>query len=348
MSLAHAGLTVGGRPSLASWRRLTAALDDVTSAGLAPELLAVEAACAGWPDALRLAPGRWLRTRLEGRPEPRLQVARAVDLELVGAKVADRHAWADAPELAAATVLRVHDERASAGLDRWLAGPNNATCRELTLALGLGDADVARLVEDPRLAGVRRLGLFRNAIGPPGLAALLASPRLGSLRALLLGRNQLGEPGAAALAGATALRGLDLLDLDCDRLGGPAIATLADAPLLADVRVLNLSNNPIGSAGCAALAGSSRLGALEVLYLHGCDLDDDAVAELARAPWLARLRNLALSANRLTMRTVGRLADLCGHELAELDICHNSFSATQAEPVLRAAPRLAGLGRLCL
>ena len=25
-----------------------------------------------------------------------------------------------------------------------------------------------------------------------------------------------------------------------------------------------------------------------------------------------------------------------------------SFSATQAEPVLRAAPRLAGLGRLCL
>ena len=114
------------------------------------------------------------------------------------------------------------------------------------------------------------------------------------------------------------------------------------------MRALNLSNNPIGAEGCAALAQSPRLHALEVLLLHDCGLDDEAVLPLLRAPWLPNLNDLALSANALSMATVARLADHRGLALHELDICHNRFHESDAEPLLRAAPQFAGLRRLCL
>lgn len=335
-------------PSLAAWRRITAALDASQGDRLAADLEAVDAACADWPDALRRAPGRWLRDRIDGRPQPRLTVARAVDLTLQGDLAGDRLAWTDAPELTRATVLRIVDDRfGDAGLARWLRSANNPRPVELALACDLTDDGAHRLAADPRLATLRSLALFRNALGPAGLAALLAAP-MPRLRRLLLGRNLFGEPGARALAGATALADLDLLDLDCDRLGGPAVGALARAPLLAGVRALNLSNNPIGADGCAALAESPHLGRLEVLYLHGCRLDDAAVAPLLRAPWLPGLKNLALSDNALSLATIARLTDHRGLALDELDICHNPFDAQAAEARLRAAPQFAGLRRLCV
>lgn len=340
-----------GRPSLALWRRLTAALDATPDHALADALAAVEAACAAWPDALRLAPGRWLRELLDGRTQPRLRATRAIDLVLHETEVAgDRLAWADAPELAQATIVRVLDDRlGDAGVARWLRSASHSKLVELALSTSISDVGTRALVDDPRLAGVRSLALFRNAIGPEGLSALLASPRLGrGLRRLLLGRNRIGEPGARALAGPTPMAGLDLLDLDCNRLEGVAVRELADAPLLAGVRALNLSNNPIGAEGCAALAESPRLHALEVLLLHACELDDEAVLPLLRAPWLPHVKNLALSANALSMATVARLAEHRELELHELDICHNRFHESEAEPMLRQAPQFAGLRRLCL
>jgi hypothetical protein len=339
-------------PSLVEWRRIVAALDgQIDPTRLDVDLVAVEAACARFPDKLRLAPGRWLRRLFEGNPEPRLRVTRAIDITLHGAEVGgDRFAWADAPELAQATIVRVFDDQlGDAGLARWLGSASHPRITELALAAGIGDRGASQLADDPRLAGLSSLALFRNAIGPEGLAALIGSPWLGGkLRRLLLGRNLFGEPGVRALAGDTALAGLELLDLDCNRLDGTAVAALVQAPLLRGVRSLNLSNNPIGARGCAALAACSHFQQLETLFLHGCSLDDDAVALLLRAPWLPQLRNLALSQNALTLSTVERLADRCDVRLGELDICHNDFAATEAEPRLRSAPQFAGLSRLCL
>lgn len=335
-------------PSLAAWRRITAALDASQGDRLAADLDAVAAACADWPDAVRLAPGRWLRDRIDGRPQPRLTVARAVDLTLQGDLAGDRLAWTDAPELARCTILKIVDDRmGDAGLARWLQSANNPRPVELTLAAGLTDAGAHRLAADPRLATLRSLALLRNALGPAGLAALLAAP-MPALRRLLLGRNLFGEPGARALAGATALADLDLLDLDCDRLDGPALRVLARAPLLSGIRALNLSNNPIGRDGCAALAESPHLDRLEVLLLHGCRLDDAAAAPLLRAPWLPGLKNLALSDNALSPATIAGLAAHRELALDELDICHNPFDPQDAEARLRAAPQFARLRRLCV
>ena len=96
------------------------------------------------------------------------------------------------------------------------------------------------------------------------------------------------------------------------------------------------------------MAECPHLDQLQALFLHGCSLDDDAVALLLRAPWLAGLRNLALSENALSMATIERLAERRNLGLYELDICQNDFIEAEAEPLLRSAPQFAGLHRLCL
>jgi len=347
-----AALDAARAPSLAAWRRIAAALDaEADPRALDEALAAVEAACAGFPDKLRLAPGRWIRALFEGRAEPRLRVCRAVDIHLHDVDLpGDRFAWADSPELAEARILRVLDERlGDAGLERWLCGSNNAAITELSLGCGMTDEGARRLAADRRLSGIESLALFRNAIGPAGLRALLTSPELGRhLRRLLFGRNRMGKPSAEALVVETAIGDLDLLDLDCNRLDGAAIRVLIDAPLLSGVRVLNLSNNPIGAEGCAALAAGRHFDEIEVLYLHDCGLDDDAVLPLLDAPFLPRLKNLALSANKLSLKTVERIAAARDFRPAELDICHNHFTEPDAEAALRSAPFFADLQRLCL
>ncbi len=289
-----------------------------------------------------------MRDLLDGRAQPRLRVTRSVELTLVDVDVrGDRLAWADAPELAQATILRVLDDRlGDAGVARVLRSPSFLKIDELTLASGISERGAQLLADDPRLARLRSLGLFRNQIGPAGISALIARPR--PWKRLLLGRNRLGEAGARALAGPTGLEELELLDLDCDRLGGVAVRALVSGPLLAGVKLLNLSNNQIGGEGCAALA-DAPMDRLEVLYLHGCGLDDDAVAALLRAPWLSRLKNLALSDNALSMVSIERLIARPALNLGELDICHNpGILEDAAELLLRGAPQLAGLHRLCL
>ncbi|WAS99276.1 hypothetical protein [Nannocystis punicea] len=193
-------------PSLATWRRLTAALDAATGDDLARDLDLAATACADWPDPVRRAPGPGLHDLFEGRRQPRLQIARTLDLALLGPDIrGDRLAWADVPELAAATVVRIFDDRlGDAGLARWLASANNARPVEIALAAGITDDGARELAADPRLVHVRSLAPFRNAIGPDGLAALLAAP-MPRLRRLRLGRNLFGEPGAPRQAGLQRL-----------------------------------------------------------------------------------------------------------------------------------------------
>ena len=341
-----------GVPSAITWRDITHALDaEREPARLQAALEAVDDACAGWPESLRLAPGRWVRAVFTGLPEPRLRVARGIDIVLLDLDApGDRLAWCDAPALAHFSVVRILDARlGDAGLARWLDGASHLGVRDLALGSGISDRGAARLASDARLRGLSSLALFRNRIGAEGVAALMASPHLGrGLQRLLLGRNPLGLEGARALAaGGSGLSGLLKLDLDAGTLDGDAIEALVDAPFLESVRWLNLSNNRIGRRGCEALASCMRFGRLEQLFLHGCDIDDEAARPLLAASWLGALSNLALSGNRLSMRTVSRIAQRTDLNLDELDICHNEFAEEQAVEVLAGAPQLAGLRRLC-
>lgn len=336
-------------PSLARWRALVQALDAIAddSPELDSALARVEQTCTDVPDRLRRAPARWLAQRFAGRPQPRLRIARCLELALQGEVPGDRGAWADAVELAELTIVRVFDDRlGDAGLARWLRSPSHAGVRELALASGITDAGARALADDPRLAALDSLALFRNSIGAGGLAALCR--RLpATLRRLLLGRNALGEAGMRALADASSRVQLDLLDLDANGLAGAAIEALVEAPLLRGARALNLSNNAIARTGCLALA-RCEFAALDELFLHGCSLDDEALAPLFEAPWLPRLRNLALSDNALSLHTIRRLAACRELGLRELDICHNPFDVDAATRALRSAPQLAALGRLCV
>jgi len=218
---------LAGRPSLLAWRRLCVGLDALEGAALTDMLAQIELDCAAWPASVRPAPGRWLRDLLDGRVQPRLQVARAIDLTLCEVQIAgDRLAWTDASVLAAATIVRVLDDHlGDAGVRRWLGSANNLRVETLALATRIGDGGAELLAADLRREGVRSLALFLNDLGAAGITALLAAS-WPALRRLLLGRNRLGVAGARALAGATQIRELELLDLDCDRLNGAAIEQL--------------------------------------------------------------------------------------------------------------------------
>lgn len=336
-------------PSAARWRALVQALDAIAddSPSLDAAIARVEEACTDVPDRLRRVPARWLAQCMAGQVQPRLRVARALDLVLQGEVPGDRGAWADAPALAGLAIVKVFDDRlGDAGLARWLCAGGHAQVRELALASGITDAGARALADDPRLAGLASLALFRNAIGPDGVAALLGRVPA-TLQRLSLARNALGEPGMRALAGPSALTRLELLDLDANALDGAAIEALVASPLLRGARVLNLSNNRIGLAGCRALA-RAELERVEVLYLHGCSLDDAAAAALLDAHWLPQLHELALSDNALSLRTIAALTARRELGLRELDICHNPFDVEAATHALRSAPQFAALRRLCV
>lgn len=331
---------------LVAWRRIVARRDAEFDAA---QIDAVEAECAEVPDAVRLAPGRWMRALFERGVEPRLRICRAIDLTLYDVEISgDRFAWTDAPELAQVTVLRVFDERLDdRGLERWLRCANNSRVTELALAGGIMDRGALRLAHDDRLASLRSLALFRSKVGPEGIAALIASPQLGAnLRRLLLGRNQLGEPEPPP-SRATRTSPISSCSIST------AITSTAPRSKRSFTRRCSQASARSTSATTqsapkAALAACPHLGALEQLFLHGCQLDDESVAILLRAPFIARLRNLALSENHLSLTTIERIA--AAHELSlrELDICHNHFAESRSRATLQTSPMFAGLQRLCL
>ena len=322
-----------------AWRAFTEALDALSD----DEVRALERSCEAWPDALRSTPGRWLRRLLDGEDEPRLRFTRSLEHVLFPEPARRaRLAWASTPWLAELTTLRLDDGAlGDEGARAFGRSPHLQNLRALSLSFGMTADGVAALVGE-NTRQVRDLRLARNRIGARGVARLAGAPRL---EALHLGRNALDDEALDALP---AWPRLARLDLDCNAFTGAGLERLCASGRLAGVRELNLSNNRIGRRGCDALARAPDLASLEVLFLHGCDLEDDDVRELLAAPWLRRLKNLALSENRLSMVSVERLAQSAeSYALGELDVCHNRFDPTRAEVLLRASPQLERVTRFC-
>jgi uncharacterized protein (TIGR02996 family) len=123
----------------------------------------------------------------------------------------------------------------------------------------LGDVPPETFASYPLLAGVARLLLRGNRLGPRGAAALAASPYLGRLFQLELASCGIGAEGALALARAASLPRLCELDLGSNDLGDEGAAALAGSRLLGQLRLLDLSYNGIGDRGARALADSPSL-----------------------------------------------------------------------------------------
>ena len=82
----------------------------------------------------------------------------------------------------------------------------------------------------PMAAGLVRLSLNWNCIGPQGAAQLAKAPGLGQLRALDLRRNCIGDEGARALMRAPWFEQLQVLRLEMNRLSPALRAELARRP----------------------------------------------------------------------------------------------------------------------
>jgi Ran GTPase-activating protein (RanGAP) involved in mRNA processing and transport len=326
-------------PSRLAWRAFTNHVDALSEQAvhdLAPCFTA-------WPDMLRTTPGRWFKRLLDGQDEPRLRFVRCLDqvvFDLPERRA--RLAWADTPRLTELTVLRLHDRVLGDDGPRALArSPYLRSLRELSLSTGMTAHGVADLASGP-CEELRSLGLPRNRIGADGVARLGV---LRSLEALHLGRNQLDDAALDALAHWPRLA---RLDLDQNAFSGAGLERLCASGRLAGLRELNLSNNPIDLRGCRALASCKELERLEVLFLHNCQLTDEEVAILLGSPYLQKLGNLALSENRLGLRSVDALASSAQlAQLYELDVCHNQFDPKDASDRLRRSAHLASVRRFC-
>lgn len=341
------------------WRLLCERLDE-SGALTADTRLALEARLDSWPDRTRRLPGRWLRALGEGREHPALGLARSAEVTLQDparslapsapwhSRPWTGHPWATCASLGGLRDLRVHDEeRGDECAEAVARSPFLTQLTHLSLASGVTARGASVLASSPSLVSLRTLDLGRNRVGEAGVRALASSPHLQQLAALHLGRNALDAGAVSALSsGFPALR---RLDLDFAGLTGPEVRRLVESGRLAGLRELNLSHNDLGHEGAEALAACADLRSLEVLFLHGCRLDDAAALALLSSPHLGALRNLALSDNALTLRSVEAL-ERCAPlaSLTELDVCHNPFPVDEAEARLRACPTLRALGRLCV
>jgi uncharacterized protein (TIGR02996 family) len=188
------------------------------------------------------------------------------------------------------------------------------------------------LAESPFFAGLAELDVSGNDIGEAGVRAALASPSFARLHTFILDRNPIGDAGAIALAQSSLLTRMvarsGRLDLR-GHAGGPiglaGAATLAASPALAKCAALDLTGNDLGDAGLAALVGSPLLVELQVLKLGRNQITDAGLLAIRESlpSFLARLRLLDLSENRLTRYGMGVLEAAKGELPVTLELSGN-------------------------
>jgi uncharacterized protein (TIGR02996 family) len=141
------------------------------------------------------------------------------------------------------------------------------------------------------------LDLSENEIDAAGAHTLAAAAILAGLTKLRLGANPLGPDGVAAILNSTRLVNLTELGLDQTRC---TAAGLEPIPILSGQwRVLNLSGNDFGDLGVRRLCHWPLTG-LRDLDLSRASIGDDGASSLADSQHLTGLRRLALNGNRIT------------------------------------------------
>jgi uncharacterized protein (TIGR02996 family) len=174
----------------------------------------------------------------------------------------------------------------------------------------LRKADVQALLS-PHLAGLRRLDLSDNPLGPGGVEVLTTCPHLASLRCLALRGVKMGVEGAYALGGDEAsvnLAGLTALDLRQNTIYEEGVTTLAHTPYLAGLTELSLS--PIWGKDSEALNESPYWRKLTILRISG-DFSE-GIPLLLECRFVKGLRVLELNGTRARDEHAEEIAD-CRH-----------------------------------
>jgi uncharacterized protein (TIGR02996 family) len=121
------------------------------------------------------------------------------------------------------------------------------------------DAACAHILADsPRQAGLVRLGLNNNPLGPTGGAALANSKHLNRLQRLELAHwrhndSAAGDAGVSELANATGLPCLNRLDLRHNEITAKGLRALLASPLIERLYWLDLRHNILGNEGITLL-----------------------------------------------------------------------------------------------
>ncbi len=247
----------------------------------------------------------------------------------------------------------------------------------LTLTLGLGnkgrigEAELAALLVDRRLEGLKYLSLANQYLGGDAGRALARSEvmgavttlttrgsyfsnftemipeRWGALRALHLAGSGLEARDMARLAGSGLLERLEVLNLESNRIGAEGLEALGGAGL-GSLRTLKLGHNQLGDAAVAAWARSlgaepSKLSHLDLAHDR---LRGEALEALASCEALRGLGWLKLNGNNLG---AGGLAAISGASwlgtLTALDLSSNMFGPAGAAALSTglSAPKLGSL-----
>jgi uncharacterized protein (TIGR02996 family) len=212
----------------------------------------------------------------------------------------------------------------------------------------LREADVRALLS-PHLAGLRRLDLSDNPLGPGGVEALASCPHLTGLRRLALRGVRMGFEGAKALGGDAAsvnLAGLAALDLRQNTIYEEGVTWLAHCPHLAGLTELSLA--PIWGKDAEALnespywrnlttlriSGDFSEGIyllmecrfikhLRVLELNETGARDEHAEEIAACRHLGKLEHLGLAGNAITddgLRTLASRARMPALRWLDLNV----------------------------
>ena len=182
-----------------------------------------------------------------------------------------------------------------------VAGP--VRLRELSLArAGLAGEHLRHLLTANAVAGVERLWLGGNRIGPIGHEAVARLP-LAGLRDLDLSETAPTAAGVRALSTSLTLARLERLAYRQNNLTGPLLAELAACPEAANLRALDIASNAVGNTGATAVARSPHLAGLLVLNLSYCMVGDEGVQALLESPLADGLVLLDLSGSPASAET---------------------------------------------
>lgn len=207
-------------------------------------------------------------------------------------------AIADSPHLGGLKVLRLGRNRVGdEGAERLAHAPQLAGLEDLDLAENeLAEAGGVALAE-AKFAGLKRLELGGNAIGPVAAVRIAHAERLPVLERLGLEGNRVGGPRLLDTRPSALLRAATL-DLSRNDLTAPGLTALLGDLTTATVRDLDLSfNEELGDAGVERLVGSPVAAGLTSLRLARVGMTDAGLAALAASPYVARLAALDVSNN---------------------------------------------------
>lgn len=296
-------------PSTDLWRTLARFVDRFPPEIFEDEMLEyMRVHLASWPDALRVAPRRWVDALVQGERVPQIGIAR--HLRYSGS-VRLAQGQEDFGEFPAYVTPGTHfftlvQQLEGKEVSTLIQSPWIEELGSLELVgHRLGDAVTARLARAKHLVNLRELVLSSNHLSSRSVKALARAPALAMLHHLNLARNRIDDAGFVALV--THMPLLKTLDVLQNVVGAQGAITLARDGVCHELEVLNLRRNPIGPDGFAALCKSDRFSRLHTLDVRGCDLTEASARLLATSSSFPSLKSVRVSVSEVGVEGINML-----------------------------------------